>query len=113
MTIDYVVMGTNGATGAKEVLLGSNAVHVLRNINCKTIVIPEDYTFKPFQELLLSLDPKDELKGDAFTALLEFIDIYQCHLHVLRINPNDEKSEKIQNDASNLSFIDCTYNVVK
>src|SRR5690606_2942216 len=28
--IDYVIMGTNGATGAKEILFGSNTVHVFK-----------------------------------------------------------------------------------
>ena len=32
--IDFVIMGTKGATGAKEVLFGSNTVHVFKNTKC-------------------------------------------------------------------------------
>lgn len=110
--IDFVVMGTNGATGAKEALLGSNTANVIRKVKCKTLIIPEGYTFTPIKELLLPLDPEDFIEGKRFTNLLEFIDTYQLHLHVLRINPNKENTEIEKEDRSNLSIFDCKYHVV-
>ena len=110
--IDFVVMGTNGATGAKETLLGSNTVNVIRKVNCKTLIIPEDYTFSPIKELLLPLDPDDAIAGKQFTDLLEIIETYQLHLHVLRVNPNKENTEIEMQDISNLSIFDCKYQVV-
>jgi nucleotide-binding universal stress UspA family protein len=41
--IDFVVMGTKGATGATELLFGSNTVHVLKNAKCPLLAIPENY----------------------------------------------------------------------
>jgi hypothetical protein len=38
--VDLVIMGTKGATGAREILFGSNAVHVIKNSNCPVLVIP-------------------------------------------------------------------------
>jgi len=111
-SIDYLVMGTNGATGAKEVLLGSNTRNVIRKVNCKAIIVPENYIFKPIKELLLVLDPKDELNGNTFTELLEFLETYQLHLHVLRIHPNQETSENEFNDKSNLALIKCEYRLI-
>jgi len=112
-SIDYIVMGTNGATGAKEVLLGSNTRNVIRKVNCKAIIVPENYSFKPIKELLLALDPKDELNGNTFTELLEFLETYQLDLHVLRIHPNHETSKNEFNDKSNLALIKCEYRLVK
>ena len=37
--IDYVVMGTKGATGAKEVLFGSNTVHVFKKVKCPVLAL--------------------------------------------------------------------------
>ena len=37
--IDLIVMGTNGATGATEVIFGSNTINVIRNINCPVLAI--------------------------------------------------------------------------
>lgn len=45
--IDMVVMGTQGATGAKELFLGSNTVYVIRKARVPVLVIPEKFKFKP------------------------------------------------------------------
>jgi len=111
-TIDYIIMGTNGKTGAKEVVFGSNTINVIRKINCKTIIIPQGYTFIPLKELLLVLNTKDVLNGSVFTELLEFIETYQFHLNVLRINQNHEPSENTLKDKFNLSLIDYSYTEV-
>ena len=110
--IEYVVMGTNGETGVKEVLLGSNTIHVLRKVNCKTLVIPEGYTFKSSKEILLPLHADDVIANKEFTGLLEFLETYQLHLHVLRVNPNNENSENEQQDINDLALLDCIYNTV-
>jgi len=55
-SIDLVVMGTQGATGAAGVLFGSNTVHVLSNLNCPLIAVPSEYTFKGINEILFPTD---------------------------------------------------------
>lgn len=110
--IDYLVMGTNGASGTKEVILGSNTVHVIRKINCKTLIIPENQTFTPIKELLLPLDPEDALDGKQFMDLIDFIETFKLHLHALRINPNNEKTDIESDDIENLALFNCKYHVV-
>ncbi|WP_055442396.1 universal stress protein [Lacinutrix himadriensis] len=110
--IDFVVMGTNGASGVKEVLFGSNTINVVRKVQCKTLIIPEGYTYTPIKKLLLPLDPQDTIGGKQFTDLLGFIETYQLHLDVLRVNPNTENTEIEQEDLSNLALFDCSYQVV-
>ena len=110
--IDFIVMGTNGITGAKEVFLGSNTIHVIRHVNCKTLIIPEAYQFKPIKEILLPLTPKNHIENKPFTELLEFMETYLLHLHVLRINPNNKDNEFQLKDKSILSIIDCKYHNV-
>ncbi|MBU2938937.1 universal stress protein [Lacinutrix sp. C3R15] len=110
--IDYLVMGTNGASGTKEVILGSNTVHVIRKINCKTLIIPENHEFTPIKELLLPLDPKDAIDGKQFIDLIDFIEIFKLHLHALRVNPNNENTDIESQDIENLALLDCKYHVV-
>jgi nucleotide-binding universal stress UspA family protein len=44
--IDLVVMGTKGATGAKEILFGSNTVKVIKKIRiCPVLIVPDAYDF--------------------------------------------------------------------
>ncbi len=40
---DLVIMGTQGATGAKEIFLGTHTVHVIKKATCPVIAIPTDF----------------------------------------------------------------------
>jgi nucleotide-binding universal stress UspA family protein len=95
--IDLIVMGTNGATGAKEVVFGSNTINVIRKIDCPTLVIPEGFIYKKPMELLLPLDVFDSLSGTAFTDLLKFMRHFCDNIHLLRIRPyNGDHSEALK-----------------
>lgn len=51
-----VVMGTKGATGAKEVLFGSNTVHVFKGIKCPVLAIPSGFEYEKPHEILFPTD---------------------------------------------------------
>ncbi len=53
---DLIVMGTQGATGAKEVLFGSNTVQVFKNIKCPVIAVPSHFEFEKPLEILFPTD---------------------------------------------------------
>ena len=92
--IDLVVMGTNGVTGAKEVVFGSNTINVIRKVNCPTLVIPEGFKYKQPKEVFLPLDLFDSISGSAFIDVLKFIKRFGKKLHLLRIKPNNEDSKE-------------------
>ncbi|NEV94959.1 universal stress protein [Psychroflexus sp. YR1-1] len=115
-SIDLIVMGTNGVTGAKEVIFGSNTVNVIRNINCPTLVIPEDFVFRNTNEILLPLDVQDALSGKAFSNTSKFAERFSKKIHVLRIKPNSENSPEEKKDIKQLSYflkkINSEYHIV-
>jgi len=43
---DLIVMGTKGASGLKEVVIGSFTADVMANASCPVLAIPENYAFK-------------------------------------------------------------------
>ena len=55
---DFVVMGTKGATGLKEVLLGSNAADLVNDATIPVFAIPQEYECKNIKSILLSYDGK-------------------------------------------------------
>ena len=58
-SIDMIIMGTKGATGAKGVLMGSNTVKVLKNIkNCPVLIIPEEAEFTTLSQIAFATDFK-------------------------------------------------------
>lgn len=114
--IDLIVMGTNGVTGAKEVLFGSNTINVIRKVTCPTLVIPEDFTYTSPKEILLPLDINDSIGGEAFSNLLTFANTYSEKLHLMRIKPNNEVSPEEHSDTEQvqkyLRDINYEYHVV-
>ena len=59
--IDMIIMGTNGATGAKEVIFGSNTIGIIRNINCPVLVVPEGFSYHSIKKVLF-VSESDELR---------------------------------------------------
>ncbi|MGB5169859.1 MAG: universal stress protein [Eudoraea sp.] len=51
--IDLIVMGTKGATGAKEIFMGSNTVELIKMINsCPILAVPNTHDFKGLHKIL-------------------------------------------------------------
>jgi len=102
--IELVVMGTNGATGAKEIVFGSNTINVIRNIKCKTLIVPGKFEFSPPKTMLLPLDPFDALDGKAMRGFSKFVETHHLMSHVLRINPGTEKQNVEPEDKHDLNY---------
>jgi len=54
--LDLIVMGTQGATGAKEVLFGTHAVQVLHKAEIPVLVIPEEARAGDLKDILFPTD---------------------------------------------------------
>lgn len=52
--INFLVMGTKGATGLKEVFLGSNTGAVVTDTNVATFGIPESSKFRPIKNIVFT-----------------------------------------------------------
>lgn len=115
-SIDLIVMGTNGVTGAKEVVFGSNTINVIRTIDCPTLVVPKGFDFRTANEVLLPLDAEDTLSGNAFNRASKFTNRFSKKIHVLRIIPNSDNLPEDQEDKRHLDNflknIDTEYHIV-
>ncbi len=96
--IDLIIMGTNGATGANEVLFGSNTLRVIRNISCPTLTIPEHYTFTPIKSAMFSFQDPKNFSLHAVRVFTELLRMHQCELNVLEI---DETAKGIPQKKDN------------
>lgn len=88
-SIDLVVLGTNGATGAKEVVFGSNAINVIRKIDCPALIVPENYKYAAIENVLLPLDDNDTLKTSYFKKLLQLVKRKNAFIHFLRVTKTE------------------------
>lgn len=91
--IDLIVMGTNGITGADEVVFGSHTLNVIRKVDCPTLVIPRDFEFSKPKTVLIPLDEKDELNSKRLNQIFGLIDKNESNYHVLRITETSTTPE--------------------
>jgi nucleotide-binding universal stress UspA family protein len=102
--IELIVMGTNGVTGAKEVVFGSNTINVIRKVDCPTLVIPEAFEYQNPEQILLPLDFQDALDSDAFHNVLDYVKNFGKKLHLVRINSDIEDSKESQKDETQINI---------
>ncbi|MDY8134902.1 universal stress protein [Aquimarina sp. 2201CG5-10] len=87
--IDLIVMGTNGATGASEVVFGSNTLNVIRKIDCPVLAIPQGFTFKKPKVILFTLDYGHHFTTEGIEPLMDTLSKYKSSLRILKIKEDD------------------------
>lgn len=104
--IDYVVMGTQGATGAKEVLFGSNAVHVFKNATCPVLAIPKSAVFSKPEYVLFPTDFGVDYQDKNLMPFLNIVNKNSARVHVLHVSFGDALTEKqIANRATLKNYL--------
>lgn len=95
--IDIVIMGTKGSTNDRKITFGSNALRVLRFVNCPVLTIPEGYDFHQPKEVLFPTNYLFPYKRRELKLLCELTGSYRSNVHVLHID-TDEKLSLRQED---------------
>ncbi|SHI77739.1 Nucleotide-binding universal stress protein, UspA family [Arenibacter nanhaiticus] len=101
--VDMVVMGTKGATGARQLFLGSNTVFVLRKVKVPLLMVPESFENKPIQKILFSTDYLLPFKKDDLMVMINVAKMFQAEITVLHIKEEYELTAAQQN---NKAFLD-------
>jgi nucleotide-binding universal stress UspA family protein len=83
--IDLIVMGTKGATGAQEILFGSNTVHVIKSAKCPVIAVPDTFEYEAPKEILFPTDfeiayPKKEIE-----RLLQVVRQHKSQINIMHV----------------------------
>ncbi len=92
-SIDLVIMGTQGATGAKEIFLGSNAVHAIRKALVPVLVIPEGCSFEPIKNMLFPTDYLSYFRENDLQGLLEISRFHRALVTVLYVRGASDLTE--------------------
>ncbi|HZH70381.1 MAG TPA: universal stress protein, partial [Flavobacteriaceae bacterium] len=91
--IDLIVMGTQGATGTKEVLFGSNTVQVFRNIKCPIIAVPSDFEFESPQEILFPTDLEVEYQRTQLDILADIAKFHHSRINAMHVSTGYDLTE--------------------
>ncbi|AUC84619.1 universal stress protein, UspA family [Polaribacter sp. ALD11] len=106
--IDLVVMGTKGATGAKEIFIGTNTMDVIKKINCAVIAVPSKFKYKKPREILFPTDYKVSKSNKYLSLIRELCEEHQSRLHILNVYQNISLKETQQQTEAFLEafFVD-------
>ncbi|WP_431136868.1 universal stress protein [Psychroserpens mesophilus] len=103
--IDMIVMGTQGATGAKEILFGSNTVHVFKEIKCPILAIPSDFSFETPHELLFPTDLEVDYKNSQLTILNDIAISNHSRINALHVSTGYELTDVQKQNKSELEDV--------
>ncbi|PWL37652.1 universal stress protein [Flagellimonas aquimarina] len=84
--IDAVLMGTKGATGAKEVFMGSNTVKVLKAVkNCTLIAVPEEFDFQSLDVIVFPTEYAHFFAKGVLQPFLELMGVWKSEVKIFHV----------------------------
>lgn len=100
--VDLIVMGTQGATGAERVFLGSNTVRMLKTIRNKPILaVPQAYDFQRLDHVVFPTDYMRYYEPYELQPLLDLVESWKATVHVayaageFTLKPKQESNRKL------------------
>lgn len=81
--IDLIVMGTQGATGAKEIFLGTHTMFTIKKVKCPVIAVPSGFKFELPKEILFTTDYRFYPRNKHFVFLKELCATHDSKLNLL------------------------------
>ncbi|CAL2103347.1 Universal stress protein [Tenacibaculum sp. 190130A14a] len=112
--IDLVVMGTKGATGAKEIFLGSNTVEIISKLSkCPVLAIPNDLKYTTPKNIGFSSGLKRLYNSSELNEIKDLANLHKSNIHVLHIqtapNLNESQKENLEALKGHLKDMDHAY----
>ncbi len=88
---DLIIMGTKGASGIEEVLLGSNTASVLHTVSCPVLAIPSEAQFIDINKIVYAAD--FEMKSDekALKNLATLAKVFGAEVKIAHVQDDDHK----------------------
>lgn len=100
--IDLIFMGTQGATGAKEILLGSNTVHAIKRAKRPILAIPFHFEYEAPRRILFPTDYEIDYSTDFLADVFRIADLHDASIDVLHIKNNYDFDDTLKRNKKEL-----------
>ena len=94
--IDMIVMGTQGATGLKKVIIGSVAAKIIAEAEVPVILVPEGFQMKQIEHVVFTTDIK-KTDRRALPIICDFAGLHEAKLTIvnmfLKLHEGDKKGQ--------------------
>jgi nucleotide-binding universal stress UspA family protein len=94
--IDLIVMGTTGATGAKEIFLGTNTMYAIKKVKCAVIAVPANFNYEEPKEILFPTDFKFSYKNKYLSFIRDLSKIHNSKLHIFNVVHGENTDSKYE-----------------
>lgn len=112
--IDFTIIGTKGATNAKEYFLGSNTTRVIKNITeCPTIIVPNEHYYKGLNRIVILSDLVHEMDENILLPVKKVSNHENTKISLLHLSKNQELTDSQRKELnaikSNFSDYDFSF----
>jgi nucleotide-binding universal stress UspA family protein len=115
-SIDYIVMGTKGASGLKEVFLGSVASGVIDSANCSVISVPQQTDYKEKLDRIAYLTNYTEKEIESFNTIAKFAKHFDAKINCIHFDEDAKNlsSQQMEDWKSKLDpqGVEVKYNII-
>lgn len=109
---DLIVMGTTGATGVRELFIGSNAAGVMSSVKIPVLAIPEKTDFLKHANYVFATDYGISMDKHSWNALKEILKIQHSSVHILHVltKPEEQPNQSAENQIrQHLEDVNCEF----
>ena len=103
--MDLIVMGTKGASGLKEVFIGSNTFTLAQKIDLPLIAVPRNTFFQGMKRILFCSDFNNHQNIERLAPLKEIAQLFNSEVRICHIRTNgsdhpsgEHMSESVEED---------------
>lgn len=95
---DLIVMGTHGASGFREMFIGTNAYKVIKYATCPVLIIPTKKKYKQFKNIVFPLKPLPSAlkKYDLARCMLQEKDESSLEIICLSSTKNEDDEQLLE-----------------
>lgn len=95
---DLIIMGTQGASGIRKGLVGSNTAHVIKDSMIPVLAVPSNASFEMVKQIVVSLEWELE-ERKFFDSLFQITQQWELPYRTLHVKPgHDQPSNNIRNE---------------
>lgn len=115
--VDLILMETSGASGLKEIFIGTHSEETTRKAPCPVLIFPEDQRAFSIRNICIAVDNNVEEYRGRLPVLKNIASIYDAGIHVIHIE--DKPESEIQYDHLERSLKEIfqganfTFNILK
>lgn len=102
--IDFIVMGTKGASDFQKIAIGNNTGNVITRVKCTTLVVPKNAKYVNLKEIAFPTDYSFFYPSKTLQPITEIIEGNRAALRVAHLDKAEVKLN--ENQQRNKEFLD-------